>query len=131
MSAVKSSLAVTIAALVIMSGVTTLPAAAQEGDAEAVSISLEQRMLLRCSAAFALVSNRQEGGEDWALEYPPLAQSGQEFFVRSAARVMDEAQIDAAQLDNLLREEAGQLLDDDLLEQIMPVCLRLLDQSGL
>lgn len=95
------------------------------------TISLEQRMLLRCSAAFALVANRQRGGEAWALEYPPLQESGREFFVRASAKVIDEAHLAEGDIEPLLRAEAEQLLDRDDLTTIMPVCLGLLGQSGL
>lgn len=96
-----------------------------------LAISLDQRMLLRCSAAFALVANRQHGGQGWALEYPPLEERGREFFVVASARVIDQAQLTDEQIEALLRAEAAELLDQEVLTSIMPVCLGLLDQSGL
>ena len=59
--------------------------------AEAIPLSLDQRMLVRCSAAFAMIAHGQENGNAEALQYPPLAERGREFFVVSSARVMDEA----------------------------------------
>lgn len=89
-------------------------------------LSLEQRMLLRCSAAFALVANRQQAGEAWALDYPPLAERGQEFFVRGTARLADETGVEVPAFAPLLRAEAVSLLDRPLLLQVLPVCLTLL-----
>ncbi len=83
-------------------------------------------MLLRCSAAFALVANRQLSGEEWALAYPPLAEQGREFFVRATARLADETGVEPPALAPVLRAEAESLLDRPLLQQVMPVCLTLL-----
>lgn len=99
--------------------------------ATATPLSLEQRMLLRCSAAIALVANRQQSGEQWALAFPPLATRGQEFFVQAGALLMDEAGIDSATLGSLLASEAQDMVAAGELPQMMPVCLPLLDQSGL
>ncbi|MXO87294.1 hypothetical protein GRI32_00895 [Altererythrobacter aestuarii] len=95
------------------------------------TVNLEQRMLLRCSAAFALVADRQQRAVDWALAYPPMGDRGREFFVISSARLMDEAQLSEDDLAQMLRTEAQALLDQQVLDEIMPVCLRFLDQSGL
>jgi hypothetical protein len=104
-----------------------LPALAQEG----AELSLEHRMLLRCSAAFALVARGQEAGEAGAQHYPPLGTRGKEFFVRSAAEVMDAAGLDRAAINAALQREARDLASSESLEQIMPVCLEALDKSGL
>ena len=65
-----------------------VPASAQQPARPAMS--LEQQMLLRCSAAFAIVADQQARGLASAGAYPPMAQRGREFFVRSSARLMDE-----------------------------------------
>lgn len=114
-------------ALAVSALLLAVPLAAQ--DAAPVpppQLSLEQRMLLRCSAAFALVANRQQSGEDWALAYPPLAQQGREFFVRATAQLADETGVEPPALAPVLRAEAESLLDRPLLQQVMPVCLTLL-----
>lgn len=122
-----------IAALAL--GSLAAPAAAQDAQSEAPNyppnINIEQRMLVRCSAAFALLTNRQESGEEWALAYPLLGARGQEFFIAATSRVITEAQLADEHIEYLLRAEAEQLLEGDLLADILPVCLRLLDQSGL
>ena len=102
-----------------------VPAAAQEPPA----YTLEHRMLLRCSAAFALIAYRQDSGDASAQEYPPLKQRGSEFFVRASARVMDEAKLDRAAIGEALKAEAQALLQGGTLAAIMPVCLSALDTS--
>ncbi len=98
---------------------------------DAPSVSLEQRMQLRCSAAFALVANGQDNGNEASLAYPDLRERGQEFFVVSTARVMEQAGLDREQISQLLSEEAQDIWENDTLDQIMPVCLGLLENSGL
>ena len=105
------------------------PAATQEGEAQA--LSLEHRMLLRCSAAFALMAHRQSTGDEAAQAYPPLQERGQEFFVRASARVIDEAGLDRNGVTAALTAEALQLQEGDALEQVMPACLSALEAAGL
>ncbi|MXO70179.1 hypothetical protein [Alteraurantiacibacter buctensis] len=119
-----------IRALSLAALLLAAPLAAQESPpAEAPAqpqLSLEQRMLLRCSAAFALTANRQGSGEAWALAYPPLAERGSEFFAVATARLADETGIDVPAFAPLLRAEAEGLLAGGALQQIMPVCMTLL-----
>jgi hypothetical protein len=115
----------TLATLACMTA--PLPLLAQEK----APLSLEHRMLLRCSAAFALIAQGQEAGAEAARQYPPLGTRGKEFFVRSAAEVMDAARLDRAAINAALQREARDLAASRTLEQIMPVCLEALDNSGL
>ena len=87
-------------------------------------------MLLRCSAAFALVAWRQETGDAAAAEYPPLKERGSEYFVRASAKVMDEAGLDRNAIDEALRAEAQALLQRGTLTAVMPVCLSALEAAG-
>ena len=103
------------------------PAAAQV--APPPQLSFEHRMLLRCSAAFALVAYRQDTGDASAQQYPPLKERGSEFFVRASARVMDEAKLDRAGIGEALKAEAQTLLQGGTLAAIMPVCLSALEAS--
>lgn len=105
------------------------PAAAQVPAAP--QLSLEHRMLVRCSAAFALVAHRQGTGDAAALQYPPLKERGSEFFVRASARVMDEAGLDRAAIGEALKAEAQALAGGGALSAVMPVCLTALDAAGL
>lgn len=96
----------------------------------AEELSLEQRTALRCSAAFAIVSTAQEQGG--VSEYPSLDQRAREFFVRSSARIMDEAGLDRAGITALMQAEAQDLVGTPgRLDAVMPACLALLDASGL
>ena len=89
-------------------------------------LSLDHRMLVRCSAAFAIVATGQQNGNAEALRYPDLAERGREFFVRTSAQVMDEAGLDREQISAALSAEAQDLWDTDSLAEVMPVCLGLL-----
>jgi hypothetical protein len=109
--------------------VALLPAtsSAQEEPRPLPQLTLEQQMLVRCSAAFALVANRQQAGEDWAQTYPAdLDSRGREFFVRAVAQVADETGAEPSQLVPLLQAQAEQLLDRQVLQGVMPACLSLL-----
>ncbi|MWV28897.1 hypothetical protein [Aurantiacibacter rhizosphaerae] len=89
-------------------------------------LNLDQRMLLRCSAAFAMISFGQENGNAEAMQYPTMEKRGREFFVRASARVMDEAGLDRSQIEAALSAEAQDLVDTNTLEEVMPACLTLL-----
>ena len=108
-----------------------IPVSAQSDNVDRAqqALSLEQRTALRCSAAFAIVSALQARGG--AQEYPPLAQPGREYFVRSAAQLIDDTGIDRAGIAAIMQREAEAMSDADRLEAAMPACLLLLDSSGL
>ena len=110
---------------VVSAALLAAPATAQAP----TPLSLEHQMLLRCSAAFALVANRQEAGDREALAYPPLKQRGSEFFVRASAKVMDEARLDRNGIAEALRLSAQGLLEPGALAAIMPPCLSALEAS--
>ncbi len=95
---------------------------------EPPQLSLEQRMLARCSAAFSVVATGQDNANPAALRYPDLREQGREFFVRAGARLMDETGMSRAQLSATLSAEAQQLWDNDTLDDVMPACLVLLDE---
>jgi hypothetical protein len=122
--------------LVLLSAaLLAFPAAAQE----APRYSLEQRMLLRCSAVFAIVATEQQRGIASALAYPALGERGREYFVRSSVRLMDELQITREQVEASLRAEAeglraaaAQAADPAAyLDSVMQPCLSALEASGL
>ena len=94
-----------------------------------MQLSMEQQAAIRCSAAFAVVSTLQADGG--ASEYPELGERGREFFVRSAAQIMEEEGADRAQIADLMRREAVELYDRERLDAVMPACLLLLGASGL
>ena len=100
-----------------------LPASAQQAPAPA--LNLQQNMLLRCSAAFALGQRLQQAGAPEAVGWPPLAAGGREFFVRSSAQLMDEAQLSREQITALLTEASQDLAREGQLAKVMPVCLQV------
>ncbi|WP_206663430.1 hypothetical protein [Aurantiacibacter suaedae] len=93
-------------------------------------LSLEHRMSLRCSAAFALVAHGQETGDAQALAYPQLGGEAREYFVRAAAQVMDEAGLDEEGIRAALAAEARDLVDQGSIAPIMQVCLPQLGLPG-
>ncbi|MGB3166698.1 MAG: hypothetical protein WBA68_07990 [Alteraurantiacibacter sp.] len=103
------------------------PAAAQ--DDAPPELTLEQRMLARCGAAFALVAEGQANGNAEALAYSPMAKRGREFFVQAGARLMDEAGLTREELSAVLSAEAQALWDEDALDAVMPACLPLLPRE--
>jgi len=113
------------------------PAAAQQ--AAPAPMSLEQAMLLRCSAAFAVMAGEQARGAESARAYPALGERGREFFVRASARLMDERNLSRPQVEAALREEASRFQADAarapdrarFVDGVMQPCLGVLEASGL
>ena len=56
---------------------------------------------------------------------------GKEFFVRSMARVMDDAGLSRDQVAMMVNTHAQALVAEDAVDEAMPACLLLLDASGL
>ncbi len=122
------------AAALLASFQTTAPveqAAPAPFDPASVQLSLENQALLRCSAAFALVSYGQANGNEAALSWPLLDPRGQEFFVRSLAKLMDDTGLTRDQVSALASREAQRLLDEDQVDAVMPACLGMLENSGV
>jgi len=100
--------------------------------AAAPALTLEQRTMLRCSAAFALVANRQRAGEPDALAFPDVGERGREYFVRAMASLMDTAGLGREAIAALVAGEAQDLAADSrTLYRAMPSCLLSLEASGL
>ena len=106
--------------------VVAVPAHGQER----ARLTLDQRMSLRCSAAFALVAHGQEAGNAEALAFPALGTAAREYFVRAAAQVMDEAGLDEAAIRAELAAEAQDMVDKGTVGAVMEVCLPQLGQGG-
>ena len=111
------------------------PAAAQEPP----PLTLEHRMLLRCSAAFAIVASEQQRGVASALAYPALGERGREYFVRASVRLMDELELTREQVASALRTEVEALQRASTeavdpaasVDSVMRPCLSALEASGL
>lgn len=94
-------------------------------------LSQENRALLRCAAAFAVVSNGQANGDRDAQQWPVLATRGREFFVQAMAQLMDATELDRAGIAALATKEAQSLMTNDEVGKVMPSCLLLLEASGI
>ena len=89
-------------------------------------------LTLEQSVAFGLVHKAQRAGEDGAAGYPVMAERGQEFFVRTTARLMDELGADRRTIMGLVMREHTALAETpEQLDEVMPACLMLLDAAGL
>jgi hypothetical protein len=123
-----------IVPLLLSAAVLAVPAVAQEGP----RYTLEHRMLLRCSAAFAIVASEQQRGVASAAAYPPLAERGREYFVRASVRLMDDLKLSRDQVEASLRSEvqglqktSGEAADPAAyLDSVMQPCLSALGASG-
>ena len=94
-------------------------------------LSGDEQTALRCAVAFAQVAAGQARGEPAMKQFPPMIPRGREFFVRLAARLIDDAGLDGAGVkaaveaqDAALRKEGGPV-------GAMPFCLRVLDAQKL
>lgn len=114
-----------------MLALTTQAPAAPQSVEQSSALSQEGKALLRCSAAFAMVSHGQSIGNEAALKWPALETRGKEFFVRSLAQLMDETGLDRAGISALVGAEAQRLWDAGETEQVMPACLIMLQASGV
>lgn len=94
-------------------------------------LSQQDRALLRCAAAFAVVSNRQANGDPGAQKWPVLGTRGREFFVRAMAQLMDTGGFDREVIAGLVSNEAKEMVAKGEVDQVMPTCLSMLEASGL
>lgn len=114
-------------ALVLAPILAAAPAAAQApAAAPPRALTADEHAALRCAAAFAIISGDQARGEAAARQFPPLAARGREFFVITAARLMDDAGLDEAAIKAAAQAEAAGLRQGGA-APIMPFCLTLLD----
>ncbi len=113
---------------------TTLLAAAlalQAAPAVPTPLSHENRALLRCAAAFALVANGQANGDRAAQQWPALGTRGREFFVRAMAQLMDASGLDRAGIAQLASKEAEALTASGEVGKVMPSCLLMLEAARI
>lgn len=95
------------------------------------ALSQEDRALLRCAAAFAVVSNRQTNGDPGAQQWPVLGTRGREFFVRAMAQLMDTSGLDRDGITALVSTETKAMVAKGEVDQVMPTCLSMLEASGV
>ena len=120
-----------ISQFLIALAIATTPVADADTDSTAPKISLEDRSLLRCAAAFALITRAQDAGVEEALKWPQLDEQGREFFVRALAQVMDQTGLDRSGIARITEAEAMEIHQSGNLDKIMPACLVMLQSSGL
>ena len=121
--------------IVLAAAMLAAPASAQQPK----PMSLEQQLLLRCSAAFAIVASEQARGAPSVNAYPPLGERGREFFVRSSERLMEELQLSREDLAARMRAEVEWLQRNAsaaeeasaYVDSVMRPCLAYLEASGL
>ncbi len=94
------------------------------------ALTSENRAVIRCSAAFAIVGAQQtrDGGKS---AWPELNARGREFFVVALAGIMDEHRLGREEITGLVRAEAVRLTQTAEVETIMPACLLMLETSGV
>jgi hypothetical protein len=105
--------------------------AVQGAPTEPTPINQEQRALLRCAAAFAVVAGNQAKGEASAQRWPELGTRGREFFVRAMAQLMDQTGLDRAGISAAVSTEARAMAASGEVDQVMPACLTMLEASGV
>lgn len=89
-------------------------------------LNADEHAALRCAAAFALVSAGQAKGDPAVAAWPVLGTRGREFFVRTGARLMDDAGLDEAGVAAAARAEVAQVRRTGT-EPLRPFCVPLLD----
>ncbi len=95
-------------------------------------LTLEQSGARRGWVAVGGVHNAHPAGGGGAARDTRMAQRGQEFFVRTTARLMDELGADRRTIMGLvMREHAALAETPEQLDEVMPACLMLLDAAGL
>ncbi len=119
-----------LAAALALQPATVAPSATPPTDQAAV-LSQENRALLRCAAAFALVSHGQANGDAAARQWPDLGARGREFFVRALAQLMDATGSDRTAIAERAAAEARALSASGEVATIMPSCLVMLESSGV
>lgn len=107
------------------------PTAEPPAAERAPALTLDQRTALRCAAAFALGAEAQARGDPQAMDLPPLAERGREYFVRLSAGIMDETGLPRDAVAQVLADEARALVRTGQRHAAVPPCLVLLDASGL
>jgi len=115
--------------LALLASLFAAPLLAQSPAPEPQPLTLGQAAALKCSAAFARGAALQARGE--GSEWPPLAERGREFFVRTSARIMDETGRSRDFVALELTRESQALAAPGTLAAAMGPCLLLLDASGL
>lgn len=107
-------------------------AAAPASPAALPTLTLEQASALKCGVAFAMADRIADGDGQVSPPSSQLRTRGREFFVRSAARIMDETGANRDSIAALVSAQSAELrANPEQIDAMMPACLLLLDASGI
>lgn len=95
------------------------------------TLSAPQAAALRCGVVFAMGAKMQAEGKPAAAGWPELGAKGREYFVRTAARIMEETGADRAAIQALAAAQLASLKDDAAIADAVPGCLVLMDAAGV
>jgi hypothetical protein len=135
----KPAILAAAAALAVLATSAAQAGEASSGPAIEPQLNLEQKALLRCSAAFGIIAGEQQRGIESAQAYPSLGERGREYFVRAGAQLMDDLGLTRDQIDAMMRAEVAALQEQSvaadnpraIVDAVMQPCLIALDASGL
>lgn len=119
-----------LSALVLLAAQTASTAPVEQASSPP-ALSAPQAAALRCGVVFAMGAKMQAEGKPAAAGWPPLGTKGREYFVRTAARIMEETGADRAAIQALAAAQLASLKDDAAVAGAVPGCLVLLDAAGL
>ncbi|MEE4315593.1 MAG: hypothetical protein V2I74_01285 [Erythrobacter sp.] len=96
-------------------------------------LTVEESAALRCSVAFAFISDWQKDSDPRGQAWPGLAENGgREFFVRTMAQLMDRRGLDRRGVLDLVALQTEQLkASPEDIPAIMPACLMMKSAAGL
>ena len=109
----------------------TLLASQTAGAAVPPPLTPPQAQALRCGVVFAMGAGMQAAGKPAATRWPALGTKGREYFVRVAARIIDETGASRETIQAMAATQAASLQDDAAVAAAMPGCLVLLDAAGV
>ncbi|MCR9179311.1 MAG: hypothetical protein NXH71_03650 [Erythrobacteraceae bacterium] len=124
---VLASVALASAALALQAAPSPAPPVRLE------DLTVQESAALRCSVAFAYVSDWQKDGDARGAAWPGLeAQGGREFFVRTMAQLMDRRGLDRRGVFDLIALQTERLkASPDDIPAMMPACLMMKSAAGL
>ncbi|MFM7402633.1 MAG: hypothetical protein ACKO1N_00780 [Erythrobacter sp.] len=106
-----------------------------EGFVTIDQLPIEQAAAARCAIAYATVSKWQKSGDGRGGAYPDIeAAGGREFFVRTMARLMEEAGLTREGIVDLAFREVSNNDNPEgeaRIKAIMPACELMKSASGL
>ena len=115
----------------LLAALTLAATPAMPAAATPPSLTPPQAAALRCGVVFAMGAKMQADGKPVATNWPPLDQRGREFFVRTAARIMEETGASRDAIQALAAAQLITLRGDGAVAAAVPGCIVLLDAAGV